>query len=244
MEERIATLRRILDESSYTVALCGSGMMEEGGYIGVKNPDKAYDIEKKYGYSPEEIFTSAFYNTRPKLFFDFYKQEMLNGGPEPTESETVLEKMEQDGKLQCIITGNIYELCQRSGCKNVIELHGSIYHNICQRCGREYPVEYIKQAHGIPVCEDCQIPIRPGLFFFREMADSQLVTQAVEEINRAEVLLLLGTNLNSEVFSHYIKYFQGKYLVIIHQRSHYLDDNADMVFIDQPKNILSRLGYL
>ena len=142
MEERIATLRRILDESSYTVALCGSGMMEEGGYIGVKNPDKAYDIEKKYGYSPEEIFTSAFYNTRPKLFFDFYKQEMLNGGPEPTESETVLEKMEQDGKLQCIITSNIYELCQRSGCKNVIELHGSIYHNICQRCGREYPVEY------------------------------------------------------------------------------------------------------
>lgn len=57
MEERIATLRRILDESSCTVALCGSGMMEEGGYIGVKNPDKAYDIEKKYGYSPEEIFT-------------------------------------------------------------------------------------------------------------------------------------------------------------------------------------------
>lgn len=149
------------------------------GFVGVKNPDKAYDIEKKYGYSPEEIFTSAFYNTRPKLFFDFYK----------------------------------------------------------------YPVEYIKQAHGIPVCEDCQIPIRPGLFFFREMADSQLVTQAVEEINRAEVLLL-GTNLNSEVFSHYIKYFQGKYLVIIHQRSHYLDDNADMVFIDQPKNILSRLGYV
>ena len=205
MEERIATLRRILDESSCTVALCGSGMMEEGGYIGVKNPDKAYDIEKKYGYSPEEIFTSAFYNTRPKLFFDFYKQEMLNGGPEPTESEAVLEKMEQDGKLQCIITSNIYELCQRSGCKNVIELHGSIYHNICQRCGREYPVEYIK---------------------------------------RAEVLQLLGTNLNSEVFSHYIKYFQGKYLVIIHQRSHYLDDNADMVFIDQPKNILSRLGYV
>lgn len=66
----------------------------------------------------------------------------------------------------------------------------------------------------------------------------------MEEINRAEVLLLLGTNLNSEVFSHYIKYFQGKYLVIIHQRSHYLDDNADMVFIDQPKNILSRLGYV
>ena len=57
MDDRIAILRRILDESSYTVALCGSGMMEEGGFVGVKYADKAYDIEKKYGHSPEEIFT-------------------------------------------------------------------------------------------------------------------------------------------------------------------------------------------
>ena len=164
--------------------------------------------------------------------------------PGVTESETVLEKMEQDGKLQCIITSNIYELCQRSGCKNVIELHGSIYHNIQATVRQGVSCEYIKQVHGFLYARTAKIPIRPGLFFFREMADSQLVTQAVEEINRAEVLLLLGTNLNPEVFSHYIKYFQGKYLVIIHQRSHYLDDNADMVFIDQPKNILSRLGYV
>ena len=46
MDDRIAILRRILDESSYTVALCGSGMMEEGGFVGVKYADKAYDIEK------------------------------------------------------------------------------------------------------------------------------------------------------------------------------------------------------
>ena len=76
MDDRIAILRRILDESSYTVALCGSGMMEEGGFVGVKYADKAYDIEKKYGHSPEEIFTSAFYHTRPKQFFDFYKEEL------------------------------------------------------------------------------------------------------------------------------------------------------------------------
>ena len=52
MEKRIATLRRILDDSAYTVMLCGSGMMEEGGYRGIKNADRAYDIEKKYGFSP------------------------------------------------------------------------------------------------------------------------------------------------------------------------------------------------
>lgn len=75
MDDRIAILRRILDESSYTVALCGSGMMEEGGFVGVKYADKAYDIEKKYGHSPEEIFTSAFYHTVRSSFLIFTKRK-------------------------------------------------------------------------------------------------------------------------------------------------------------------------
>ena len=243
MDDRIAILRRILDESSYTVALCGSGMMEEGGFVGVKYADKAYDIEKKYGHSPEEIFTSAFYHTRPKQFFDFYKEEMIINAPEPTDSGRVLAAMEQAGKLQCVISSNIYELSQRAGCKNVIDLHGSIYHNYCLRCGREYSVEYIKHMKGIPACEKCGIPIRPGLFFFGEMTDPHLISQASQAIHDAQVQLLLGTTLNSEVFAHYIKYFHGKWLIMIHKERHFLDDNADMVFIDQPKNILSQLGY-
>ena len=36
MDGKLSYLKRYLDESSYVVALCGSGMMEEGGYIGVK----------------------------------------------------------------------------------------------------------------------------------------------------------------------------------------------------------------
>ena len=69
------------------------------------------------------------------------------------------------------------------------------------------------------------------------------VSRAVDEIAKADVLLLLGTNLTSEVFGNYIKYFGGKYLIIIHKHSHYLDDTADMVFLDHPRNILPLLGY-
>ena len=104
-------------------------------------------------------------------------------------------------------------------------------------------MEYIKHMKGIPACEKCGIPIRPGLFFFGEMTDPHLISQASQSIHDAQVLLLLGITLNSEVFAHYIKYFHGKWLIMIHKERHFLDDNADMVFIDQPKNILSQLGY-
>ena len=46
------------------------------------------------GYSAEEIFSSAFYNTRPEFFFEFYKKEMLDNPPEDTASGPALAAME------------------------------------------------------------------------------------------------------------------------------------------------------
>ena len=46
------------------------------------------------GYSADEIFSSAFYNTRPELFFDFYKKEMLLHAPKPTKSGPALAALE------------------------------------------------------------------------------------------------------------------------------------------------------
>ena len=46
-------------------------------------------------------------------FFEFYKNEMLNINLEPTQSSYVLAAMERAGKLQCVITSNIYENPQK-----------------------------------------------------------------------------------------------------------------------------------
>jgi len=243
MDRKIDMLKRILDESKYTVALCGSGIMEEAGFVGLKNQDRAYEIEKKYHDSPEEIFTSVYYTTRPEKFFEFYKKELLEGLPAPTESGAALAAMEKAGKLQHMITANIYELGQRAGCHNVINLHGSVYKNRCLHCGRQYPMEYVRDARGIPVCDTCGGAIRPEVALFGEMVDSRLMRDTCTEIEKAEVLLVLGTTLESEVFGSYIRYFNGKYLVVIHQREHHSDGKADLVIIDQPRNVLCKLGY-
>lgn len=139
LEKKIELLKKIINDSSYTVMLGGSGMMKEGGYQGLKSPEQAYETEKKYGLSPEDIFTTVFYNNRTEQFFDFYRTEILGNIPQVTESAYVAARMEAAGKLQCIIDSNVYDLPQRGGCKHVISLHGSIYHNQCPHCGREYP---------------------------------------------------------------------------------------------------------
>ena len=86
MDSKISQLKKMLDQSKYVVALCGSGMMEEGDSLGIKKQERAYEIEETYGYSADELFTSAFYNTRPELFFKFYRQEILLGKPKDRKS--------------------------------------------------------------------------------------------------------------------------------------------------------------
>ena len=239
MEDKITRLRRILKESTYTVALCGSGMMEEGGFVGIKKQDKAYDIELKYGFCVEELYTSAFYNTRPELFFKFYRNEMLRNSPALTASGPAMAALEQAGRLHCVINSNIFDIPRRGGCKHVVNLHGSIYDNQCPRCKKEYSLEYVMNTpHTVPLCEKCNIPIRPMISLFGEMVDSQRMTKTTEEIEKADTLLLLGTALDSEIFKHYIKYFGGRHLVVVHKEPHYLDENATLVILDYPKNVL------
>lgn len=239
MEDKITRLRGILKESTYTVALCGSGMMEEGGFVGIKKQDKAYDIELKYGFCVEELYTSAFYNTRPELFFKFYRNEMLRNSPALTASGPAMAALEQAGRLHCVINSNIFDIPRRGGCKHVVNLHGSIYDNQCPRCKKEYSLEYVMNTpHTVPLCEKCNIPIRPMISLFGEMVDSQRMTKTTEEIEKADTLLLLGTALDSEIFKHYIKYFGGRHLVVVHKEAHYLDENATLVILDYPKNVL------
>lgn len=238
MNRKVELLKKILNESMYTVAICGSGILEEGGYASLKRQDRAYEIEEKYGVSPEDIYRGSYYNTRPESFFRFYKNEFLRHMPEVTASAEILAKMEEKGMLQCLITANVFSVEKRAGVRHALELHGSVYRNKCSRCGTEYPMEYVRDAKGVPVCSRCKAPVRPQIVLFGEMVDATMITRTTEEIERADVLLVLGTTLKSDVFASYIRYFNGRYLVLIHDEAHYEDHKADLVILDQPKNVL------
>lgn len=75
MGEKYEYLKKVLDDSHYTVALCGSGILAETGCRTFQNQDYAYEIEQKYGRSPEDIFASAYYMTRPDSFLNFTGQK-------------------------------------------------------------------------------------------------------------------------------------------------------------------------
>lgn len=234
-------IRAILDKSRYTVAMCGTDMMKESGMPSLRAPEIAYEVEREFGYSPEEIFSSVFYVNRPETFFKYYRERMLMPPLEPSQGFYALAELEKRGKLQCSIANNVHNLPGRAGCRKVLNLHGTIYDNECPRCGRKYPMEYIRDTKRVPLCEDCMAVIRPRVLLFGEQVDNRMMTAAVEEISRAEVLLLLGTSFNSGLCDRYVKYFKGETVILINAVEHYTDEKADIVIREEVKNALPKI---
>lgn len=236
---KVEALKKILEDSTYTTCLSGYRMLEESGYPAIRDGFESYDIEEKYGSSMEEIFSSSFYSTRKEQFYDFYRNEILaHAVGEPSAAFYAMAKLEARKKIQCIITRRIYGLSVRAGCRNVINLHGNIYGNYCERCLREYPMEYIRDSKSVPRCESCGGVVRPRVCLYGEMVNNGLMSRATEEVARADVLLVLGTNLKSYLCERMLPYFDGSRVVLINQEEHFSDRLADFVIYDEVKNVL------
>lgn len=236
------TLLQILKESRYTTVLSGFGMLLESDYPAIRDGEESYEIEQKYGYSAEEMFSSAFYSTRTEKFFKFYRNEILRPLDKPP-GKCFLEmaELERKGLLQTIITRRVFGLPKRAGCKNVINLHGSVYDNYCPHCGKKYPMEYIRDSKRVPLCEECNTIVRPKVCLFGEMVDNQIITKAAEEVQKADVLLVLGTNLKSYLCSQLVDYYEGNKLVLVNAKPHFSDKYADIIIHERVDDTLEKV---
>lgn len=238
---KIEQLKHIIDESKYFVCICGEDMHREMGYKDVEYSDVAYEIESKYGYATEEIFNSAFYATRKEQFFEFYRNEILSTDLTPSDGYKALCDLEKKGKLRAIITPSIFPLLKNAGCKNVIEMHGNITNNECPHCHKKYDVTFIKESKKVPLCTECGAVVRPGVYLFGETVDNVVMTRAMEEIERADVLLICGSNFGGVTTSNCIQYFNGSTIALINKTPHYADDRADLVIHSEARQILPQL---
>lgn len=219
----------------------GSGMQRECRHQSLRDPERAYDIEATYGNSPEEMFSSAFYNTRIEAFYQFFKKEILSQDMEPGPAYQAIARLEEQGIVKTIVTKEIYGMCKKAGCKNVLELHGSIDKNHCPRCGKAYTKQDLLNARKVPLCTECMVPIRPGIRFYGEMIDNAVMTRVANEISRADVLLVLGARLDPEFCDQTLSYYRGGKLILLTNRDYHSDVKADYVIHGSLNEIVPQL---
>ena len=215
-----------VDKCDNIVFFGGAGVATESGIPDFRSPDGLYN--QKYEYPPETIISHSFYLRYPEEFYRFYKDKMLYPDSEPGITHLALAKLEQQGKLKAVVTQNIDGLHQKAGNKNVIELHGSVLRNYCERCHRFYGMESIINSYGIPTCE-CGGIIKPDVVLYEEGLDEDNITAAIEYIRNADMLVVGGTSLGVYPAAGLIDYYRGDKLVLINKSQTPYDGKADLL---------------
>lgn len=227
-DKTLEKIKELILKSNNVVLVSGSEVMREAGLNGVRAEHMIYDIEDKYGYSGEEIITSAFFSRQVDAFYDYYKNIILNKvDVEPTPVYKAVAKLEKEGHISQIVTRMIYGLYQKAGCENVVELYGSSEENRCPVCGKEFDSVYIKNAKGTPKCDKCNMILRPGFSFFGEMIDNGRLTKACNAVENADVLLVVGMALDSRTWATTLRYYEGDKLIVINTKEESGDEKAN-----------------
>ncbi len=234
----ISKLQKMIDECDKIVFFGGAGVSTESGLKDFRSKDGLYNM--KYKYPPEEILSHSFFVSHTDAFYKFYKDKLNALDILPNSCHKYLTKLEKCGKLKSIITQNIDGLHQKAGSKNVIELHGTIYENYCIKCGKSYDAGYVFNCEGIPMC-DCGGVVKPKVVLYEEALDDMVVEEAIYQIKNADLLIIGGTSLTVYPASSFVRYFKGKYLVIINNDKTSYDGMADLVIHDKIGDVFEKL---
>ena len=210
----IEQLRQWIADSDNIVFFGGAGVSTESGIPDFRSTDGLYN--QQYDYPPETILSHTFYKSNPEEFWRFYRDKMICLDAQPNPAHIKLAQLEQDGKLRAVITQNIDGLHQKAGSRNVLELHGSVHRNYCERCGKFYTAEDILRTTGVPRCT-CGGPIKPDVVLYEEGLDQDTLERSVAAIRHAEVLIIGGTSLVVYPAAGLVRYYRGERLVVINK---------------------------
>jgi NAD-dependent SIR2 family protein deacetylase len=147
------------------------------------------------------------------------------GPAQPNDAHRALARLGQQGRAEVLVTQNVDGLHQSAGSSDVIDLHGRLDRVRCMSCERrsgrgELQTRLLDlnphwssldardapdgdadldgldfSAFTVPDCEECGGLLKPDVVFFGESVPRERVTAAMEAVERADAVLVIGSSL-------------------------------------------------
>ncbi len=238
MDEQIRKLKELVDGSDNIVFFGGAGVSTESGIPDFRSVDGLY--HQKFRYPPETMLSHSFYMAHKAEFYEFYRAKMLSPDAQPNAAHRKLAQWEAEGKLKAVITQNIDGLHQKAGSREVLELHGSVLRNYCERCHKFYGLDAILHSTGVPKCS-CGGDIKPDVVLYEEGLDETVMDKALRYIHNADMLIIGGTSLVVYPAAGLVRYYRGHKLVVINKGTVGADIGADLVIGGPIGQVLSQI---
>jgi NAD-dependent SIR2 family protein deacetylase len=217
---RVDTLAELLRDRRLLV-LTGAGCSTESGIPDYRDEHGAWKRPQPMTYQEFIGGTAARQRYWARASIGWRRMR----GVLPGRAHRVLAQLERAGHIECLITQNVDGLHQKAGSRRVIDLHGRIDSVHCLHCRESFARESVQarldalnpqwwqhQARLAPDgdapleaslcsefqladCERCHGPLKPGVVFFGEAVPPPIVAQAYAAVERAEMMLVIGSSL-------------------------------------------------
>ena len=226
----IERLAAVLKASRRLVVFTGAGISVPSGIPDFRSADGLYNRDSGLKIRPEQIISRSFFDRDPASFYEFYRSAMLYPDAKPNKAHLFFAALEKDGRDVAVVTQNIDGLHQAAGSKRVFELHGSVLRNLCMNCGAKYGLDAVLTKEAVPRCPRCGGIVKPDVVLYEEPLDMSVVQGAVDAIERADTLVVVGTSLVVYPAASYLRYFRGGNLILINKSATDYDAQADLAF--------------
>ena len=182
------------------VALTGAGISAESGVPTFRGPGGLWRQ-----FRPEDLANLDAFNRNPALVWEWYlwrRQRIAEVRPNP--GHDCLARLERRLPMLTLVTQNVDGLHRQAGSARIVELHGNIWRSVCAaRCGvvvdaspwtnRSEPALLAPAPQQVPRCA-CGSMMRPDVVWFGESLDAEVLGDAIDAAEAADVMLVIGTS--------------------------------------------------
>jgi len=185
----IQTVRDLLARSTRIVAFTGAGISAESGIPTFRGAGGLWNQ-----FRPEDLATPEAFRRDPKLVWEWYDwRRQIIARAEPNAGHRALAELERLKPEFALITQNVDGLHDRAGNHRLLKLHGDIWTVRCTKCGRESEDRRPALPSLPPECH-CGGLLRPGVVWFGESLDRNVLRESENLAKNAEVFLTIGTS--------------------------------------------------
>ena len=188
--DRLAT--RLRPESRITV-VTGAGVSAASGIPTFRGPGGLWRT-----YRPEQLATPEAFRRDPSIVWEWYDwRRQQVAACQPNAAHHVLAAWSQQFDGFTVITQNVDGLHERAGTRDVIRFHGSIWELRCWKGCAEAPRRWRDETTPFPrlppPCPHCGGLTRPGVVWFGEAIDNDVISRSLEATD-CDLFLTVGTS--------------------------------------------------
>ena len=207
--------------------LTGAGCSTESGIPDYRDADGEWKHRRPMQYRE--------FITRPAARRRYWARSLVGwrriAAAEPNPAHRALARLEEAGRVRCLVTQNVDRLHGKAGSRRLIDLHGRLDRVECLGCRTSFRRDLFQRelerlnpgwtrtaaeitpdgdadlgavdtdAFRVPGCPRCGGTLKPAVVFFGEQVPRRRVDRAFAALEEADAVLVAGSSLM--VFSGY-----------------------------------------